>query len=99
ASGGGERRGRSRGAHPLDEAEGDAAAAVDREPGRLVERDQRVVFEENRRKRAARGSRWRSPAAWGGRADRGDSELIADVETRIRPDSLPVHPDFAAAKD
>src|SRR6185295_11359179 len=44
-----ERRGGTRMADALDDAERDAAAAVDCEPSRLVERDQCVVLEQNRR--------------------------------------------------
>ena len=94
-----ERRRRARAADALDDAERDAAAAVDGEPSRLVERDQCVVLEQNRRQCSARCGRRRPAATRRRRADRWNSQLIADVQARIRPDAVPVHSDLAAAED
>ena len=52
-----ERGGRTREAQPLDHPEADAAAAVDREAGRFVESNDRVVLVQDRRHRSQRNTR------------------------------------------
>ena len=84
------------------DAERDAAAAVDRESGRLVERDQRVVLVQDRRHRDA-------PRGRVGRRGRADGAAVriggirSSIARRARrasgPTRPPVDPDLAAAQD
>ncbi len=93
------RRVRARVAQPLDHPEGNAAAAVHGEPGRLVERDQRVVLVEDRRNGERPRERPRPPRLRRGRPDRRNAQFIPAREPSVRPDATPIEPDLAAAQN
>ena len=82
-------------AQGLDHPEADPAAAVHRHPGRLVDHDQGVVFENDRQ---GQRPRWR-PRLGGRHPDGGHPDLVAVHEAVIRLDSPAVDPHLPAAQD
>ncbi len=73
-------------AHLLDHSERDPAAAVHGEPGRLVDRDQRVVFEQDRQLTAGAGSAPAARAAGAADSHRRHAHDVAQRQPRIRAD-------------
>jgi hypothetical protein len=96
-----EARLRSRGAQALDHAVRDAAAAVDGDAGRLVQRDEVVVLVEDRELLArprgpgrTRGRRRRLPGP-----DRRQPDAVALGQPGIRACALAVHANLAGPDD
>ena len=86
-------------AQPLDHAEGDSAAAVHGESGRLVERDQRLVLEQHRRN-VERARRGRGAPAWAPRSGWGESAASPRSASRVSgPTRAAIDPHFAAAQN
>ena len=81
--------------HLLDHPEAHAAAAVDGDPGGLVDRQQQVVLPEQREvlRRRRRGR------AQGRRAHRRDPHDLADRQPVVGRDTAPIDPDLPAAHD
>jgi len=89
-------------AQPLDGTERNAAAAMDRETGGLVEGHERLVLVKNRRQhdpRHAVGCADRRLRTGCRGANRRDPELVARLEPRVGPDLPAIHPHLPAAKD
>jgi hypothetical protein len=86
---------RPRRAQPLDHPEVDPAAAVHGHAGRLVDRQQRIVLEQDR-ELLRRG---RVGRVAGGRADRRDPDQVPLRQPMLGRHATLVHPDLAAAHD
>ena len=87
-------------AHLLDEPGRDPAAAVDRQPGRLVDDNEHVVLEQDRHLDGLAGA-GRDGARRRGRRGphRRDPDDVAQDEPRVGPDAPLVHADLPAAQD
>ena len=92
-------RARARRLHLLDHAERDAAAAVDRHPGRLVDDEHRVVLEQHVEVRGRHDGGFGTREVGGGHAHGRHADDVAEREPVLRIDPTLVHAHFAAAQD
>ena len=71
---------------------------MDGKPGRFVDRDQRVVFVQDRdREQVERNARRRSVRSPG--AHRWNAHVVADREPRVGPHAPAIHAHLAAAQN
>ena len=68
-------------------------------PGRLVQRDQRVIFEQDRRDGERRAGRLRPTPADLCDPDRRHPQPVAGVKPCLGPRPAAIEPDLAAAQD
>ncbi|SQC03335.1 Uncharacterised protein [Clostridium sporogenes] len=92
-------RARTRLAHLLDHAERDAAAAVDRDPGRLVDDEHRVVLVQHVEIRGRHDGRVGAREVGRRHAHRRHADEVAELQAVLRVDPALVHAHFAAAED